>query len=71
MRLAANHSGDSDSTAAIAGNLLGTLWGEAAIPPAWLEALELRAEIARMAELMTDAATGALDPETAEFVYRD
>lgn len=71
MRLAVNHSGDSDSTAAIAGNLLGALWGEAAIPPAWLDALELRAEIVRLADLMTAAATGALDPETAVFAYRD
>ena len=70
VRLAANHSGDSDSTAAIAGNLLGTLWGEAAIPAAWLEALELRAEIARLADLMADAASRSLDPETAVFAYR-
>jgi len=29
--LAVNHDGDSDSTAAIAGNLLGAMYGEAAI----------------------------------------
>jgi ADP-ribosylglycohydrolase len=47
--LAANHSGDSDSTAAITGNLLGTLHGVEAIPPRWLEQLELRREIETLA----------------------
>ncbi len=36
LRLAVNHSGDSDSTGAIAGNILGALHGEAALPPSWL-----------------------------------
>ena len=40
IRLAANHSGDSDSTAAIAGNILGALYGEAALPPSWLTLCE-------------------------------
>ena len=33
LLLAVNHSGDSDSTGAICGNLLGTLHGETALPP--------------------------------------
>jgi ADP-ribosylglycohydrolase len=49
VRLAVNHGGDSDSTGAIAGNLLGTLHGVAAIPERWLEQLELRAEIEQLA----------------------
>ena len=56
---AVNHSGDSDSTGAIAGNLLGALWGEAAIPAAWLAELELRADIARLADDLLACATGA------------
>jgi ADP-ribosylglycohydrolase len=40
--LAVNHSGDSDSTGAITGNLLGTLLGARAIPERWLSGLELR-----------------------------
>ena len=36
IRLAANHDGDSDSTAAIAGNILGAFYGEDCLPPAWL-----------------------------------
>jgi len=42
---AVNHSGDSDSTGAIAGNLLGAMYGVEAIPSAWLDGLELRDEI--------------------------
>ncbi|MDJ0316346.1 ADP-ribosylglycohydrolase family protein [Arthrobacter antibioticus] len=40
IRLAANHSGDSDSTASIAGNILGAFYGEAALPPSWLALCE-------------------------------
>ena len=47
--LAVNHGGDSDSTGAMTGNLLGALWGRSAIPTAWLDALELRAEIETLA----------------------
>jgi ADP-ribosylglycohydrolase len=50
VTLAVNHDGDSDSTGAIAGNLLGTLHGRQAIPAAWLEALELRDVISELAE---------------------
>ena len=50
VRLAVNHGGDSDSTGAIAGNLLGASLGEGVIPPRWLEVLELREEILRLAE---------------------
>lgn len=38
--LAVNHGGDSDSTGSIAGNILGLIHGEAAIPARWLERLE-------------------------------
>ncbi|MFZ0932194.1 MAG: ADP-ribosylglycohydrolase family protein [Syntrophobacteraceae bacterium] len=40
--LAVNHSGDSDSTGSITGNILGALSGKDAIPANWLEKLELR-----------------------------
>jgi ADP-ribosylglycohydrolase len=46
VRLAVNHSGDSDSTGSITGNILGALLGEQAIPADWLEELEL-AEVIR------------------------
>lgn len=63
--LAANHSGDSDSTAAIAGSLAATINGEEAIPSAWLEKLELRDQIAQVAEDLHRATQGhpEWDPE--------
>jgi ADP-ribosylglycohydrolase len=47
--LAVNHSGDSDSTGAITGNLLGLMLGVRAIPEKWLSELELRTEIEAVA----------------------
>ena len=55
---AVNHSGDSDSTGAIAGNLAGTLYGEAAIPPEWLGPLELRDTIEQVADDFHEAYHG-------------
>lgn len=48
VRLAVNHSGDSDSTGAITGNILGALLGKGAIPREFLEQLELRVLIEGM-----------------------
>ncbi|MHB1460375.1 MAG: ADP-ribosylglycohydrolase family protein [Armatimonadota bacterium] len=42
LSLAVNHSGDSDSTGAITGNILGALHGREYIPDRWIEPLELR-----------------------------
>lgn len=50
MILAVNHDGDSDSTGSIAGNLLGAMHGVKAIPPEWLEPLELRDVITEVAD---------------------
>ena len=50
LLLAANHGGDSDSTAALCGNLLGALHGEAALPHDWLAELEGRSTIERLAD---------------------
>jgi ADP-ribosyl-[dinitrogen reductase] hydrolase len=47
--LAVNHSGDSDSTGSITGNLLGAAAGVEAIPDRWLAPLELRATIEALA----------------------
>ncbi len=52
--LAVNHGGDSDSTGSIAGNLLGLMHGEAALPARWLQRLELRGLIVRVAEDLID-----------------
>ena len=48
--LAVNHDGDSDSTGAITGNIVGAALGRQAIAQAWLEPLELRGVIEAMAE---------------------
>uniref|UniRef100_A0A6S6M922 ADP-ribosylglycohydrolase n=1 Tax=Citrifermentans bremense TaxID=60035 RepID=A0A6S6M922_9BACT len=47
--LAVNHSGDSDSTGAITGNILGALLGSQQLPLKWLNQLELRDVIERVA----------------------
>jgi ADP-ribosylglycohydrolase len=58
VRRAVNHAGDSDSTGAITGNILGARFGESAIPRRWLDKLELRREIEAIAvDLLTDART--------------
>ena len=55
--LAVNHGGDSDSTGAITGNLLGAQLGSAAIPRSWLEPLELREVIEEIARDLFDFST--------------
>lgn len=59
--LAANHGGDSDSTAAIAGSLAAITYGEHAIPAEWLDRLELRDQIAQIAEDLHRATRGHRD----------
>lgn len=56
---AVNHSGDSDSTGSITGNLLGAAHGLTAVPDEWLRALDGADIVARAAE---DAATELLSP---------
>ena len=50
LKLAVNHSGDSDSVGAIAGGLLGAYLGIEAIPARWIEGVELNREIEEMAK---------------------
>lgn len=52
--MAVNHGGDSDSTGALAGNLLGVIWGEESIPAPWLKRLELRKVITEVADDLHD-----------------
>jgi ADP-ribosyl-[dinitrogen reductase] hydrolase len=65
VRLAVNHSGDSDSTGSLVGNLLGAMWGVEAIPQRWLDQLELRDvidEVARdVASLRSGQGTGGME----------
>ena len=48
--LAVNHSGDSDSTGSIAGNLLGLVHGEPGLPAAWRQQVELAGVIGTVAD---------------------
>ena len=47
--LAVNHSGDSDSTGAICGNVMGLMHGEEGIPAEWVRQVELQDVIRTMA----------------------
>jgi ADP-ribosylglycohydrolase len=44
------HSGDSDSTGSIVGNLLGAMVGASGLPSRWVEQVELRDVLEQMAE---------------------
>jgi ADP-ribosylglycohydrolase len=59
VRLAVNHSGDSDSTGSITGNILGALLGEQAIPSDWLNQLELDDVIRQVGNNMFTAFNGS------------
>lgn len=52
---AVTHDGDSDSTGAIAGNILGAWLGASAIPAEWLETIEARDIVERMAVRIHEA----------------
>ncbi|MEP7276568.1 MAG: ADP-ribosylglycohydrolase family protein [Betaproteobacteria bacterium] len=72
VRLAVNHDGDSDTTAAIAGNLLGALHGVEAIPKRWLLGLELRRVVLEIADDLAtfpDWPIGEFMPDSHEAAY--
>ncbi|RGD60144.1 ADP-ribosylglycohydrolase family protein [Kitasatospora xanthocidica] len=50
LLLSVNHSGDSDSTGAVCGNLVGAAYGAAALPAEWAGAVEGRAELRQVAD---------------------
>ena len=54
---AVNHSGDSDSTGSICGAILGATLGIAAIPAQWIEQIENRALLEKVAGEMCDMFT--------------
>ncbi len=59
LLLAVNHSGDSDSTGAIAGNLLGALHGTGPIRIDWCERVELADVITDLAAQLVEVRIGA------------
>lgn len=50
LLLSVNHSGDSDSTGSVCGNLLGAHHGDVRLPAAWLARTEGRSVIAEIAD---------------------
>lgn len=52
--LAVNHSGDSDSTGSVTGNIIGAHYGTDVIPDEWVDALEMK-------ELVQEIATDLFD----------
>ncbi|MET7770053.1 ADP-ribosylglycohydrolase family protein [Nocardia sp. NPDC005366] len=50
LLLSVNHSGDSDSTGSVTGNLLGVTHGLSALPKEWVSAVEGYATIVRVAD---------------------
>jgi ADP-ribosylglycohydrolase len=55
IRLAANHDGDSDSTASIAGQLYGARHGLMALPHAWVRQLDILKEALEVTQRFLDA----------------
>jgi ADP-ribosylglycohydrolase len=64
--LSVNHSGDSDSTGSICGNLLGAQYGDVCLPLDWLRRIEGRAAIAMLAD---DVAAEVAPGEERRWIY--
>ncbi|GAA4620742.1 ADP-ribosylglycohydrolase family protein [Saccharopolyspora hordei] len=66
LRIAVHHDGDSDSTGAICGNIVGALHGVAALPVDWLADLELRDVVEQVAlDCVAEFGRGAFQPGSA------
>ncbi len=65
--LAVNHGGDSDSTGAICGNLLGTSMGAGVIDAALLSGLEGRDVITQVADDLHDVFAGGQPPSSQRY----
>lgn len=68
--LAVNHDGDSDSTGAITGNILGALHGTAMIPERWLVPLELRQVVEAVASDLLNCRAWTSFMDDAELLSR-
>ena len=64
---AVNHGGDSDSTGAITGNLLGAMRGVEVIPPELLDAVEGRDVIERIADDLHDVFVAGETPDAERY----
>jgi ADP-ribosylglycohydrolase len=57
LLLAVNHGGDSDSTGAICGNIVGAWLGEDALPADWAAGVEARDLILQVADDLANRVT--------------
>lgn len=70
LAVAVTHSGDSDSTGAICGNILGALHGETALPPTLVASVEGRGAIVQLADDLVTAFTTSDNPPSADWRIR-
>lgn len=68
LRASVNHNGDSDSTGAVCGNILGAYLGYNAIPQKYKERLELHDIIIEIAD---DLCNKVLDSKYADAIYKE
>jgi ADP-ribosylglycohydrolase len=61
------HAGDSDSTGSLTGNLLGAMFGVEALPPGWLDELELGDLIERLGADLWAARADPTQLETSAY----
>ena len=67
LLLAVNQGGDSDSTGAIAGNLLGAMYGFDALPPDLVEAVEARDLIETVADDLASVFLDGKPPDRVRY----
>ncbi|HEY1157349.1 MAG TPA: ADP-ribosylglycohydrolase family protein [Arthrobacter sp.] len=58
LAVAVNHSGGSNTTGSLAGNILGALYGEDCLPAEWVQALEAPEVIRGMGDQLVKVTTG-------------
>ncbi|MEU0841932.1 ADP-ribosylglycohydrolase family protein [Streptomyces sp. NPDC005962] len=71
LLLSVNHSGDSDSTGSVCGNLLGVHHGDLRLPPSWLAQVEGRGTIAELADDFAYAFHRSAEPYGAAIFPQD
>ncbi|HEY3821856.1 MAG TPA: ADP-ribosylglycohydrolase family protein [Polyangiaceae bacterium] len=61
------HGGDSDSTGSLTGNLLGAMHGLGALPKAWVENVELREVVERLAIDLHASTVLGMEPDARRY----
>jgi ADP-ribosylglycohydrolase len=61
------HAGDSDSTGSLTGNLVGAMYGIEALPEAWVQGVEMREVIERLAVDLHATAVLDVEPDRGRY----